>query len=246
MIVYALVNMPPAAYGTTRERGATVSYADVERAARGLMAAGERPTVNAVLKALGRGSPNHITSCMQRFWKDQSALNTGDPVALTRVPPEFAESARALWEQALRLSQQTAQHDDNAARARLDALRRETDIRARSQELREKEWEIAARVRERALSDAREHVNVLMQELVLNRAELRARDSRIADLETQLEQHRRQLATVIARAISKNRAAAARKPRALVRVTPKRRTAPRKKRPVPPRKPLHSKRKRHG
>lgn len=240
------MNTPPAAYGTTRDRGATVSYADVERAARALMASGERPTVKAVLKALGRGSPNHLTQCMQRFWKDQSALNTGDPVALTRVPPELAESARALWEQALRLSQQTAQHDDNAARARLDELRRETDARARSQELREKEWEIAARVRERALSDAREHVNVLMKELVLNRAELRARDSRVADLETQLEEHRRQLATVISRAISKNRAAAINKPRAIVRVKPKKRVPPGKKRPLSQRKPLHSKRKRHG
>jgi hypothetical protein len=236
----------PAAYGTTRERGATVSYADVERAARALMAAGERPTVNAVLKALGRGSPNHLTECMQRFWKDQSALNTGDPVALTRVPLELAESTRALWEQALRLSQQTAQHADNAARARLDELRRDTDARARSQELREKEWETAARVRERALSDAREHVNVLMKELVLNRAELRARDTRIADLERQLEEHRRQLATVIARAISKNQATATMKAGAIARVKPKARIAPRKKRPLTQRKPLHSKRRRDG
>jgi hypothetical protein len=224
------VNTPPPAYGSIRERGATVSYADVERTARALMALGERPTVNAVLKTLGRGSPNHVTGCMQRFWKDQSALNSGDPVALSRVPPELAESAKALWEQALRLSQQTAEHDDNAARARLEELRRETDARARSQELREKEWDMAARVRERVLTDTREQVNVLMKELVLNRAELRARDTRIADLEIQLEEHRRQLATVITRAISRNRAVATKKPHAIARVTPKRRVAPRKKR----------------
>jgi hypothetical protein len=203
-----------------------VSYAEVERAARALMSLGERPTVKAVLKTLGRGSPNHITECMQRFWKNQAALNAGDPVALTRVPPELAESARALWEQALRLSQQTAQHDENAARVRLDELRRDTDARARSQELRE-EWDMAARVRERALTDAREHVNVLMKELVLNRAELRARDARIADLESQIEEHRRRLKAVIARAISKNRVAAAQKPRAAARVKPKTRIAPR-------------------
>jgi Plasmid replication region DNA-binding N-term len=189
-----------------------------------------------VLKALGRGSPNHVTACMQRFLKDQSALNTGDPVALTRVPPELAESALALWEQALRL----AQHDDNAARVRLDELRRETDARARSQELREKEWEIAARVRERALADARQHVNVLLSELVINRAELRARDARIADLEGQLEEHRHQLANVIARAISKNRVAATKKLRTIARRKPKKRIAPRKKRPLAQRKQSHS------
>jgi hypothetical protein len=214
----------------TRQRGASVSYADVERTSRELMAAGDRPTVNAVLKALGRGSPNHITQCMQRFWKDQSALNSGDPVALTRLPAELADSAKALWEQALRLSQQTAEHEDNVARARLDELKRDTDARARSQELREKEWETAARVRERALTDARAQVNMLMQELVLNRGELRARDTRIADLESQLEEHRRQLETVIARAVSKNRGATAEQLRAPARRKPKRGMTPRKKR----------------
>jgi len=224
------MNRPPAAYGMTRQRGASVSYADVERTSRELMAAGDRPTVNAVLKALGRGSPNHITQCMQRFWKDQSALNSGDPVALTRLPAELADSAKALWEQALRLSQQTAEHEDNVARARLDELKRDTDARARSQELREKEWETAARVRERALTDARAQVNMLMQELVLNRGELRARDTRIADLESQLEEHRRQLETVIARAVSKNRGATAEQLRAPARRKPKRGMTPRKKR----------------
>src|SRR5271163_325092 len=105
---------PTAAYGTTRERGPTVSYGEIERAARMQMAAGERPTVGGVIKLLGRGSPNHIATSMQRFWKDQAALNAGDPVALSRVPPELAEATQDLWEQALRLSQQTAQHADNA------------------------------------------------------------------------------------------------------------------------------------
>jgi Plasmid replication region DNA-binding N-term len=238
------VSVPPPAYGTTRERGATVSYADVERTARALMALGERPTVNAVLKTLGRGSPNHVTGCMQRFWKDQAALNAGDPVALARLPPELAESAQAFWEQALRLAGQTAQHDDNAARAKLDELRRDTDVRARSLELREKEWDMAARVRERALTDAREHVNVLMKELVLNRAELRARDTRIADLESQVEDYRRQLATVIARAISKKRSGATPKPRATPSVNLKTRVARRKKRVLGSRKRLNPTRKR--
>lgn len=44
-----------------------------------------------------------------------------------------------------------------------------------------------------------------MKELALDRAALRSRDIRIADLETQLEEQRRQLATVITRAIAKNR-----------------------------------------
>jgi hypothetical protein len=209
---------PQKAYGATRERGATVSYDEIERAARRLMDHGERPTVEGVRKALGRGSPNHIASCMQRFWKDQAALNAGDPVALTRLPPELADAAVAQWEKALRIAQQTAKHDDNAARAHLEQLHRDTEARRHSFDLREKEWDLAARVRERALTDAREHVNVLMKELAIDRAELRARDARIADQESQLEECRNQLASLITRAVARNRAIKARKPRRKRRV----------------------------
>jgi hypothetical protein len=218
------------AYGKGRARGATVSYDEIERTARALMLDGERPTVQAVLKRLGRGSPNHIAVSMQDFWKNQAALNVGDPIALTRLPPELADAAVAQWEQALRLAQQRAKVEDNAARAHLEALRRDTDARTRSVELREKEWDIAARVRERALADAREHVNVLMKELALGSAELRARETRIADLEVQLEQLREQLATVIARAIVRHRV----RPRA--RPAPRRSALSRTRRPVLPSK----------
>jgi Plasmid replication region DNA-binding N-term len=240
------MNEPLPSYGTTRERGPTVSYAEIERAARAVMAQGLRPTGKAVLEHLGRGSPNHIAESMQRFWKDQAALNAGDPLALSRLPPELADAAVAQWERALRLSQQTAKYEDSQARVQLEQLRRDTDVRVRSVELREKEWDIAARVRERALTDAREQVNLLMKEVALDHAELRARDARITDLENQLEEHRRQLVTVIARAVSKNRAGATAKPPPTHRAKPKGRAAPRKKRPLVKRKPLNSKRKGHG
>jgi len=208
-----------------------VSYEEIERAARALMVDGERPTVEAVRKTLGRGSPNHIATCMQAVWKNQAALNTGDPIALTRLPPELADAAVAQWEQALRLAHQTATYEDNAARAHLEQLRRDTEVRAHSVELREKEWDLAARVRERALADAREHVNVLMKELATDRAALRAREVRIADLESQLEEHRRELAAVIARAIAKNRKIAVKKPRPPIRLKPKKRVTPKKRVP---------------
>jgi hypothetical protein len=200
------------AYGEGRHRGATVSYGEIERAARDLMATGGRPTVEGVHKALGRGSPNHISVEMQKFWKNQSALNGGDPLALTRLPPELADAAVAQWEQALGLAQQNATYEDSAARSHIEQLRRDTDARARSVELREKEWDIAARVRERALADTRDQVNVLLKELAADRAELRFRDARIADLETQIEAYRQQLARVVTRTVTRNRALKAKKP----------------------------------
>src|SRR5271168_3459730 len=229
----------------TDNRGPTVSYEEIERAARSLMADGARPTVQAVRQSLGRGSPNHIAISMQKFWKNQAALNAGDPIALTRLPPELADAAVAQWEQALRLSQQTVRVEDSAARAHLEQLRRDTDLRVHSIELREREWDLAARVRERALADAREHVSLLMKELATDRAELRARDARIADLESQVEEHRRQLATVIARAIAKNRTIAVKKPRRPIRLKPKKRVTPKKR--VPSKStPRRAKRKTHG
>jgi Plasmid replication region DNA-binding N-term len=116
------------AYGATRQRGPTVSYEEIERGARDLMAKGQRPSVDGVRAALGRGSPNHIATCMQRFWKNQAAISTGNPLALTHLPPELAD----------------------AARAHLEQLRRETTQHAHAIELREKDWDLAARVRERA------------------------------------------------------------------------------------------------
>jgi hypothetical protein len=189
----------------TRERAASVSYAEIEAVARRLMAAGAYASVAAVRKELKRGSTTTIAEAMRRFWKNQAALDAGNPIALTRLPPEFADAAVSLWEQALRLSQQTATADDNAARAHLEQLRRDTDFRVQSVELREKQWDMAARVRERALADAREQVGVLVGELAATRAELRSRDLQNADLGAQIEQLRQQLATVIAKAVARHR-----------------------------------------
>jgi recombinational DNA repair ATPase RecF len=105
---------------------------------------------------------------------------------------------------------------------------------------------MAARVRERALADAREQINTLMKELSLDRAELRARDVRIADLENQLEENRRQLVTVIARAVSKSRVSVSAKPRPLIRTKPTGRVAAKAKRPKVKRQPLNTQRKGHG
>jgi Plasmid replication region DNA-binding N-term len=226
-------------YGTGRERTASVSYAEIETAARELMAAGDYASVAAVRKQLKRGSTTTIAEAMRRFWKNQAALDSGNPVALTRLPPELADAAVDLWEQALRLSQQTVKSGDNAARANLDELRRDVDRRVHSIELREKQWDIAARVRERALDDAREQVGTLVGELAAARAELRSCDLQNAQLQAQVEQLREQLAAVIAKAVSRHRS----RPRnpASPAVPPRRSVLARNQRKVSPR-PLGNKR----
>jgi Plasmid replication region DNA-binding N-term len=81
--------------GEPADRRAALAHDALDR--RAVMAAGHRPTAKAVLEHLGRGSPNHIAESMQRFWKDQTALNAGDPLALSRLPPELADAAVAQF-----------------------------------------------------------------------------------------------------------------------------------------------------
>ena len=71
------------AYGATRERGANVSYADVERAALDVLATGRRPSVETVREALGRGSPATIATCLKRFWRDLGIRAVADLAAKT-------------------------------------------------------------------------------------------------------------------------------------------------------------------
>jgi hypothetical protein len=212
----------PPSYGATRERAANVSYADVERAALDILATERRPSVETVRELLGRGSPATIATCLKRFWRDLWIRAKGDPAALTRLPSEIVEAVEALWQRSLALAAQSAKHDHNAARERLEHIRIENEVRAQSFEMRERAYETAARERERALADSRDHLLSTLRMLETDRATLKAREARIKDLEAQMEDYRRQLATVITRAIAKNRAAVERKERPATRARAKR------------------------
>ena len=220
------------AYGATRERSANVSYADVERAALDILATERRPSVETVREALGRGSPATIATCLKRFWRDLGIRAQGDPAALSRLPSEIVEAVEAIWQRSLALSAQTAKNNDNAARERLEQIRIENGVRAQSFEMREKEFETAARERERALADSRDHLLSTLKMLESDRATLRGREARIAALEQQVEDYRRQLARVIERAVARNRTLVEHKPRPANRAKsqskPKRRVIPKK------------------
>lgn len=225
------------AYGSTRNRSANVSYADVERAALDILALERRPSVETVREALGRGSPATIATCLKRFWRDLGIRAQGDPAALTRLPSEIIEAVEAIWQRSLALAAQTAKNDQNAARERLEQIRIENDVRAQSFEMRERAYENAARERERALADSRDHLLSTLRMLEGDRATLKVRETRIAELEAQVEDYRRQIALVISRAVAKNRALVEREPRSIPRPKTKRsatrRPAFKKPRPQP-------------
>src|ERR1039458_6754479 len=102
------------AYGSTRERGANVSYADVERAALDILATERRPSVEIVRELLGRGSPATIATCLKRFWRDLGIRVQGDPAALTRLPSEIIEAVEAIWQNSLSLAAQRAKNHPSA------------------------------------------------------------------------------------------------------------------------------------
>ena len=172
---------------------------------------------------------------LKRFWRDLGIRAQGDPAALTRLPSDIVEAVESIWQRALALAAQSAKHDDNAARERLQQIRVENEVRARSFAMREKEFETAARERERALNEGRSQVTTLMTELASNRATMRAQVARIMDLGAQVEDYRRQLATVIERAVTRNRTLTENKRRPVNRPKPKRRVSPMKpaRRPKP-------------
>jgi|SRR6185437_6506140 len=213
------------AYGATRNRGANVSYAEVERAALEILAAGERPAVASVREKLGRGSAATIADALRRFWRDLGVRAQGDPAALTRLPIEIAESVESIWQRALALASQAARQDDNAARQRLAQLQTENELRAQSFALREKEYDASARARERALADSQEHLRTLMGMLEKDRLVLRFNDKRIAELEAEVEDYRRRLAELVARAVTRGRAVRGRGPAASHRRKPAARVA---------------------
>ena len=101
------------------------------------------------------------------------------------------QAVEAIWQRSLTLAAQSAKHDDNAARERLERIRIENEARAQSFEMREKEFATAARERERALADSRDHLLSTLRMLESDRATLRARETRIAALEAQVEDYRR-------------------------------------------------------
>jgi hypothetical protein len=121
------------------------------------------------------------------------------------MPAEIAELADGMWQRALKLAGEAAAHDDNAARERLRQLELELDIRRRSYELREQEIDAQARARERALSDARDHLLSLSKALSREQATNEAHARRSVDLETMVAQYRQQMAELIAGAITQNR-----------------------------------------
>jgi hypothetical protein len=205
---------PPAprkSYGTTRNRRASVSYGEVERAATALLKAGKRPTIEGIREALKGGSPDTIANALTRYWQDLGTRIEGDPASLSRLPAEVADVAESLWRRALSLAADAAAQRAGADREGLEFFKRENELKAHSLSLKEKELDALLRARERTIQELETHLRTTMGMLQQTRETNQARDTRIAALESQIEAYRRQLAVVVTRAAVRDRGRGIRK-----------------------------------
>jgi hypothetical protein len=110
---------PDPSYGATRQRRASVSYPELERAATALLRSGLKPGIESLRQALGGGSPQTIQTLLNRYWRELGERIDGPAPALKRMPADVADLADELWQRALRLAAEASTRDDNAAQERL-------------------------------------------------------------------------------------------------------------------------------
>jgi chromosome segregation ATPase len=194
-------------YGEKRERGASVSYLEIEKAATELLLAGDTPSAAKVRKALGdRGSQQTLLDGLQRFRRDLGLKISGDPAALSRLPIEIAEAVETIWQRALRLASQSAKSDENQAQQHLERLRIANEVRDHSLTLREKEMETQTRERESALADSRDQLLGALRSLTKAQEELKFKERRIASLQAEVASSQAQLASVLSAVVKRNQA----------------------------------------
>jgi len=197
-------------YGASRNRRPSVSYAEFERAADALLAGGGKPGLDNLRKSIG-GSPETLRQMLRRYWADLAALKRSPAQALMRLPSEVADLADELWQRSLALAAQSASNDDNAARARLEQVKRDNEVRAHSLTVKEQALREREVSREKTVRELQEQVATLLSIVKRNTETIASLQSAKQEAEAEANNYRERLSQLISRAVARNRAAA--KPR---------------------------------
>ena len=222
---------PPPAYGTTRNRRASITYAEFERTASTLLAQGEKPGLDNIRHAIG-GSPETIRTMLKRYWTELAAHVRAPAAALTRLPTDIADLAEDLWHRALALAAQTATHDDNAARERLEQIKRENELRAHALTVKERTLREREGTRDQTMIELRDQVATLLSIVNHNAETMAALQAAKIEAETRAQNDRQRLAQLLTRAVTRNQRISARPSRPLARPKAHPKPARRIKRPV--------------
>ena len=207
MLLHGKREDPAPDYGTTRERRASVSYAEFERAATTLMKSGAKPGLENLRKALGGGSPETIRQMLRRYWTEVAARLLGPAEALMRLPPEVADLADELWQRSLALAATSAAHDDNAARERLEQIKRENEVRSHALAVRERTLREQEERREQVMQELQQQVATLLSIVSQNAETIAALQVAKTAGDAAIEDYRRRFTNVIARTVTRNRKA---------------------------------------
>jgi septal ring factor EnvC (AmiA/AmiB activator) len=186
-----------------RKRG--ITFSDVSRAADEIARARQRPTVEKIRALLGSGSPNTVGPMLDQWWARIVDRLEAGPAALHRLPERVAHVAEALWLQALEEGRKHAALELSSSARAAEELSRTLDARAHVLTLREGELEQRLSERERALQETQEQLLQLLSAVQRDQATIRARDTRIAALEGELQRSRGQLKEVLASAVLRHR-----------------------------------------
>lgn len=114
---------------------AGVTQDEVNRAADGLLQAGERPTIERVRAVLGTGSQSTLMRLLDNWWSDVGRRLSAQEakMALPAAPESVVLAASALWTAAL--AEATAISERALESARSDVARQAEALAAREQEL---------------------------------------------------------------------------------------------------------------
>jgi hypothetical protein len=110
--------------------------------------------------------------------------------ALSRLPSEIADLADEFWQRALSLSAQTASHDDNAARARLEQVKRENEVRSHALAVQERVLREREESRDKLTKELQEQVATLLSIVSRNTETIAALQSAKQEAEGQANDYR--------------------------------------------------------
>jgi chromosome segregation ATPase len=123
------------------------------------------------------------------------------------LPSEIADLADELWQRSLSLAAQTATHDDNAARERLEQVKRENEVRSHALAVKEQTLREREASREKTVRELQEQVATLLSIVKRNTETLAALQAAKQEAEHQANDYRERLSRVITRAVARNKAA---------------------------------------
>jgi hypothetical protein len=190
---------PSPTYGISRNRRASVSYGEAERAATALLKAGQRPTIDKLREALKGGAPDTIASALSRYWKDLGTRIEGDPASLTRLPAEVADLAETIWQRALILAADAAAQRVGVDQQQVEFFKRENELKAHSLSLKEKELDALLRSRERTIQELETHLRTAMGFVQQREETIRSLEARVAAAEASAEVSRQRLHRLVSR-----------------------------------------------